>query len=99
MAGSGRRSRDGAPASFDRWHSYVARLRTILAAECMLVRSNGLEFNSPTEQKLKVMNEKVAREDYGRPVFERFYKAYVQDKPLEQELYRLIDESYEEDIM
>lgn len=87
------------PSSFDRWHSYVARLRTVLAAECMLIPSNGLGFNSPTEEKLKVMNNRVVREDYGRPVFERFYRAYVQDKPLERELYRLIDESYEEDIV
>ena len=86
------------PEYFSRWHSYVARLRKVQASECMLVRSLGLAFDSPTDEKMALMTEKVANNDFGRPVFESFYRSYVADKPHEAELYRLIDESYETEI-
>ena len=86
------------PEYFSRWHSYVARLRKVLASECMLVRNLGLNFDSPTEKKMALMTEKVEKCDFGRPVFESFYLSYVADKPNEAELYRLIDESYENEI-
>lgn len=81
------------------WHSYVARLRKVQASECMLIRSLGMTFDTPTDEKLAVMNERVKTENFGRPVFESFYRAYVADKPHEDELYRLIDEEYENKIM
>lgn len=84
---------------YARWHSYVARLRKVQAAECMLVRGLGLSFNSPTEEKMALMTERVRTENFGRPVFESFYRSYVADKPLEEELYRLIDEVYENEII
>ena len=65
----------------------------------MLVRGLGLSFNSPTEEKMALMTERVRTENFGRPVFESFYRSYVADKPLEEELYRLIDEVYENEIM
>ena len=86
------------PEYFARWHSYVARLRKVQASECMLVRSLGLAFDSPTDEKMALMTEKVEKNDFGRPVFESFYRSYVADKPHEAELYRLIDESYETEI-
>lgn len=84
---------------YARWHSYVSRLRKVQAAECMLVRGLGLSFNSPTEEKMALMTERVRTENFGRPVFESFYRSYVADKPHEEELYRLIDEVYENEIM
>ena len=86
------------PEYLARWHSYVARLRKVQASECMLVRSLGLAFDSPTDEKMALMTEKVEKNDFGRPVFESFYRSYVADKPNEAELYRLIDESYETEI-
>lgn len=87
------------PEYFSRWHSYVARLRKVQASECMLVRSLGLNFDSPTDEKMKLMTEKVENNDFGRPVFESFYRSYVADKPNEAELYRLVDETYEKEII
>ena len=87
------------PEYFSRWHSYVARLRKVLASECMLVKLLGMKFDSPTEEKMALMLDKVERRDFGRPVFESFYRSYVADKPNEAELYRLIDETYEKEIM
>ena len=84
---------------YARWHSYVARLRKVQAAECMLVRGLGVSFSSPTEEKKALMTERVRTENFGRPVFESFYRSYVADKPHEDELYRLIDEVYENEIM
>ena len=86
------------PEYFSRWHSYVSRLRKVLASECMLVRALGMNFDTSTETKMSKMTEKVEKEDFGKPVFESFYRSYVADKPHEDELYRLIDEAYEQDI-
>ena len=84
---------------YARWHAYVARLRKVQAAECMLVRGLGVPFNSATEEKMALMTERVRTENFGKPVFESFYRSYVADKPHEEELYRLIDEVYENEIM
>lgn len=86
------------PEYFARWHSYVARLRKVLASECMLVKLLGMSFDSPTEEKMALMLDRVERRDFGKPVFESFYLSYVADKPNEAELYRLIDETYEAEI-
>lgn len=86
------------PEYFSRWHSYVARLRKVLASECMLVKLLGMKFDDPTEKKMALMLDRVERRDFGKPVFESFYLSYVKDKPNEAELYRLIDETYEEQI-
>ena len=86
------------PEYFSRWHSYVARLRKVLASECMLVKLLGMKFDDPTEEKMALMLDRVERRDFGKPVFESFYLSYVKDKPNEAELYRLIDETYEEQI-
>jgi lysophospholipase L1-like esterase len=90
---------DSIDERYARWHSYVARLRKVQAAECMLVRGLGIPFSAPTEEKMAAMTERVRTENFGRPVFESFYRAYVADKPHEAELYRLIDEAYENEIM
>lgn len=82
------------PDYFARWHSYVAPLRCVLASECMIVR----DFNAPTEQKMKMMSTRVENQDWIQPVFERFIRTYVEYKPQEAELYRMIDLTYEEDI-
>lgn len=86
------------PERFACWHSYVARLRKVLASECMLVKLLGMKFDDPTEEKMALMLDRVERRDFGKPVFESFYLSYVKDKPNEAELYRLIDETYEEQI-
>ena len=65
----------------------------------MLVRGLGVAFSSPTEKKMAFMTERVRTENFGKPVFESFYRSYVADKPYEEELYRLIDEVYENEIM
>ncbi len=82
------------PAYFARWHSYVARVRKLLAAECMIVK----DFDLPTEEKMKVMRARVQNEDWIQPVFESFIRDYVRDKESEAELYKMIDLSYEEDV-
>lgn len=82
------------PEYFSRWHSYVARLRKVLAAECMIVN----DFDLPTEEKMCLMRTRVKNEDWIQPVFESFIRHYVNDKPNEEELYRMIDISYDEDI-
>lgn len=87
------------PEYFARWHSYVARLRKVIATECMIVPRLGEAFDGPTEAKLVKMQDVIDRQDWGVPVFESFCRAYMEDKPLEEELYRLIDESYESDII
>lgn len=87
------------PESFTRWHSYVARLRKVIATECMLVPKLGVGFNSPSEDKLSKMQGMIDRKEWGVPVLESFCRAYMLDKPHEEELYSLIDKSYEEDIM
>ena len=83
------------PEYFGKWHSYVARLRKVLAAECMIVH----DFDAPTETKMALMRAKVEREDWGKPVFESFIRDYVADKESEDELYRAIDECYENEIV
>ena len=82
------------PEYLARWHSYVARLRKVHAAECMIVR----DFDLPTEEKMKIMRQRVENSDWIQPVFESFIRDYVKDKPNEQELYELITESFENDI-
>lgn len=82
------------PAYLARWHSYVARLRKVLAAECMIVR----DFGMPIEEKMKIMTARVENEDWIQPVFETYIRDYVKDKPIEADLYRLITESYENEI-
>lgn len=83
------------PEYLSEWHSYVARLRKILAAECMIVN----DFYAPTEEKMRKMTLKVETEDWGQPVFESFIRDYVKDKPYEAELYSKIDELYEIQIV
>ena len=87
------------PESFARWHSYVARLRKVVATECMIVPRLGVDFDGPTEEKLPKMQDMIDRKAWGVPVLESFCRAYMEDKPHEEELYRLIDEAYENDIM
>lgn len=87
------------PSYFYLWHSYVARLRKLLATECMLVPKLGLNFDSPAENKIAAMRVKVEKEDWGQPVFESFCRAYVADKATEDELYRLVDETYENKVI
>ena len=82
------------PDYFARWHSYVAPLRCVLASECMIVH----DFDAPTEQKMKMMSTRVENQDWRQPVFERFIRTYVEYKPREAELYRMIDLTYEEDV-
>ena len=82
------------PDYFSRWRSYVDPLRRVLATECMLIP----DFNTPTEQKLANMTTRVKNQDWGRPIFEVYMRAYVEHKPQEAELYRMIDLTYEEDI-
>ena len=83
------------PDCFDKWHSYVARLRKVLATECMIVH----DFDAPLDSKMTRMRAKVENEDWGKPVFESFIRAYVADKESEADFYRIIDELYESDIM
>lgn len=78
------------PERYAEWHSYVARLRQELAAECMIAD----HIPGTPEEKLAAMIRKVEMEDWGKPVFERFIRGYVQDKPLEESLYARIDELY-----
>ena len=87
------------PEYLSRWHSYVARLRKVLASECMLIPMLGLTFDSDTDSKLRAARAMVDKGDFIRPVFESFFRAYVLDKPDEDELYRLVDESYENEII
>ena len=87
---------DALPECFTLWHSYVARLRKVIATECMIVPRTGESFDSPADVKLQKMQELIDRQGWGVPVLESFCRAYVEDKPHEKELYRLVDESYEE---
>lgn len=82
------------PPEFAAWHSYVSRVRKVLAAECMIVN----DYDAPTEQKMAMMEKKLELENWGQPVFESFIRDYVKDKPVLEELYRLVDECYERDI-
>ena len=91
-------SEDTIPECFLRWHAYVARLRKVLATECMIVPRLGEAFDGPAEAKLLKMQDVIDREDWGVPVFESFCRAYIEDKPNEAELYRLVDEAYESDV-
>ena len=78
------------PERFSEWHSCIARLRQELAAQCMIVEN----IPGTPEEKMAQMILKVENEDWGRPVFERFIRGYVNDKPKEEELYAKIDELY-----
>ena len=89
---------DNLPESFARWHSYVARLRKVIASECMLVPRTGESFDSPTENKLPKMQAMLDKNEWTVPVLESFCRSYVDDKPMEDELYRLVDETYESDV-
>ena len=87
------------PEYFAKWHSYVARLRKVLASECMLLGKVGKNFDSPDDEKISAMQVRVDNEDFEKPVFESFFRSYVKDKPVEAELYTLIDEMYEQEIL
>ena len=87
---------DAMPECFAQWHQYVARLRKVIATECMIVPRLGESFDSPAEQKLPKMQSLIDREGWGVPVLESFCRAYMEDKPHEAELYRLVDETYED---
>lgn len=80
--------------AFEPWHSYVARLRKVLATECMLVPRLGEDMDSPAAVKLEKMQKMIDDEAWGVPVLESFCRAYMADKPHEAELYRLVDETY-----
>ena len=86
---------DAMPECFAPWHSYVARLRKVIATECMIVPRFTKCFDTPAEEKLKGMQQIIDRQGWGVPVLESFCRAYVEDKPHEAELYRLVDETYE----
>ena len=83
------------PEKYAEWHSCIARLRQELAAECMIADN----IPGTPEEKMAEMLRKVENEDWGRPVFERFIKGYVNDKPKEEELYARIDELYAKNLM
>ena len=82
------------PDYFSEWHSYVARLRCVLAGDCMIVR----DMSIPTDERIAFMQEKLEKEDWGIPVFERYIRAYVADKPEEASLRAAIDRTYLRDI-
>ena len=86
---------DDLPECFAPWHSYVARLRKVLATECMIVPRFTKCFDAPAMEKLKKMQDLIDRQGWGAPVLESFCRAYVEDKPNEADLYRLVDETYE----
>ena len=88
---------DEAPITerFAEWHSYIARLRQQLAAQCMIVD----HIPGTPEEKMAAMVRKIENADWGKPVFERFIRGYVNDKPLEEEMYARIDELYTEHLM
>lgn len=90
---------DALPEYFARWHSYVARLRKVIATECMIVPRLGVDFDTPAEVKLPKMQGYIERREWTVPILESFCLAYMEDKPHEEELYRLIDESYENEIV
>lgn len=91
-------SEEALPENFALWHSYVARLRKVIATECMIVPRLNESFDAPAEIKVSKMWEMIEQKAWGVPVFESFCRAYVADKPHEEELYRLIDEMYEREI-
>ena len=82
------------PECFALWHSYVARLRKVIATECMIVPRTGEAFDAPADGKIEKIQGLIDRQEWGVPVFESFCRDYVKDKPNEAELYRLVDESY-----
>ena len=82
------------PECFALWHSYVARLRKVIATECMIVPRTGEGFDSPADGKIEKIQRLIDRQEWGVPVLESFCRDYVKDKPNEAELYRLVDESY-----
>ena len=86
---------DKLPECFGEWHSYVARLRKVLATECMIVPRLEEGFDAPADEKLLKMQRLVECKAWGAPVLESFCCDYLKDKPYEAELYRLVDESYE----
>ena len=57
-----------------------------------------MERTSCFSQKMKMMSTRVENQDWIQPVFERFIRTYVEYKPREAELYRMIDLTYEEDV-
>ena len=85
---------DSLPECFALWHSYVARLRKVIATECMLVPRTGEGFDSPADVKVQKIQDLIDRQAWGVPVLESFCRDYVKDKPAETELYRLVDETY-----
>ena len=84
----------GFPECFALWHSYVARLRKVIATECMIVPHTGEAFDAPADGKIEKIQRLIDRQEWGVPVLESFCRDYVKDKPNEAELYRLVDESY-----
>jgi hypothetical protein len=86
---------DAFPDCFAEWNSYVARLRKVLATECMIIPRTGVKFDGPTDIKLQKMQWIIDHSEWGVPVFESFCRAYAEDKPHEAELYKLVDETYE----
>ena len=53
----------------------------------------------PYEEKMKNMQDKIAKSDWGAPVFEGFIKGFVAEKPNQEKLYKEIDDLYKRDII
>lgn len=83
------------PEYLNEWGDRISRLRTVFAAEYMIIKDQTLD----DEGKIAFMRDKIERCDWGQAVFERFIRAYVADKPNEAQLYKEIDELYERDIL
>ncbi len=80
---------------FFEWNQAVQRLRSVFAAEQMVVHC----YNMPLEEKMAMMEERVRNEDWGQAVMEKYIRDFVKEKRNQPLLYKLIDELYERDIL
>ena len=77
------------------WHKTVRRLRVIFGTEHMIIKN----YSMPYEEKMKNMQDKIAKSDWGAPVFEGFIRGFVAEKPNQEKLYKEIDDLYKMDII
>jgi len=82
------------PAYMDQWRAAVRRLRYIYGAEHMIIKNYGL----PVEEKLALVRKKLEEKAITNPVIEVYAHEYLIQKPVQAELYPLIDRLYEEQL-
>ena len=75
------------------WREAVRQLRIIYGAEHMVVRTEN--YRLPAKEKLALVQKKLDTDAIPNPAIRECARGYLEYKPRQAELYRLVDDLYE----